>query len=123
MPFTVTLNTSVLIQDTSGAAPVTQFSKSATDQKTAQEEFQVLHVTVLAAAVDQAVDLAELDTQSLYIETDNPIKMKIVAAGTDIPIRSVHVSTFGVGDGPAELLLSGNGVTDSQVTIALGSVN
>lgn len=125
MSFKVTLDASIKIEDTSGT-PKTIIEKAKTDEKTAQTEFKILEVTVPASADKQVVNLANLDAQSLYIQTTQPLTMLLpdpgAAADEPIPIRSLAVLTFGVGEGPATLRFSNAGIVDAQVFLALGSV-
>ena len=126
MSFKITLDASIKIEDTSGASPAIVIEKAKTDEKEAQTEFQVLEVTVPASATDQVVDLSNFDTQSLYIQTTQPLTMLLPDPGPPadepIPVQSLAVLTFAVGQGPASLRFSNAGAVDAQVYIALGSV-
>jgi hypothetical protein len=125
MAHTVTLSASMLIQDTSGAAPVTVANDSKTDQLTGQDEFLEMSVTVPAAAVDQTIDLTTpgLSARTLYITTTQPLTMKQGAATFAQPIRSIFVATYEAANVPASLKFSNAGATGAQVKIALGSQN
>ena len=123
MPFTVTLNSSILIQDTGGTSPVTVTTKSVTDQQTAQAEFRTQEVTVPDSTVDQSVDLTSFKFKSLYVQTSSPITMKLAGGGTAIPVRKLCVLTDDGTAGITELLLSNSSGSDAQVFISLGSIN
>jgi hypothetical protein len=123
MPFTVTLNASALVQDTSLATPVTVANDAKTDQETAQDEFYSSEITVPAAAVDQLVDLTGLDIRSLYVKSSQAVTMKQGASTFAQPIRSLFMATFGTGQGPASLKFSNAGAVAAQVRIIAGSKN
>jgi hypothetical protein len=125
MAHTVTLNASMLIQDTSGAAPVTVANDSKTDQLTAQDEFLEMSVTVPAAAVDQTIDLTTpgLSARTLYITTTQPLTMKQGVSVFAQPIRSIFAATYESANVPASLKFSNAGAIAAQVKIVLGSQN
>lgn len=119
-----TLNASVLIQDTSGATPVTRITQAKTDQETDHDEFQALEVTVPAGATNQAVNLTNLDVRALYMETSQPLTVRVgIITNAAEPFRSLMVMTFDTGESPADLFFNNAGATDAQVFIALGSKN
>lgn len=120
MPYTGTLNASILIQDAAGGQVA---SKAVTDQLTAQEEYQVLEVTVAAAASEQAVDIAPYKPTMIMVITDQPVVMKLATSGTEIPVRKLAVITAPDDAAIASLLFDGHATEDAQVYVALTSVN
>jgi len=124
MAYTVTLSSSILIQDTGPAVPVTVAQGSITDQLTNQTQFLELAVDVAGGAVDQLIDLATpgFQAQSLYITTDQLLTMKQGSSTFAQPIRSVFVGTYPSSSVPASLKFSNPGSLTAHVKIILGSL-
>lgn len=103
---TVTLNQSVLIQDTSGATPVTAAQDAKTDQVTSQEEYlsTLVVIPVNTAVPATVVDFGALaEAETVYVEVDRPVTMT-VGLGADVyTIRSTFVETYVPADGPTKL--------------------
>lgn len=122
MPFTTTIQASIIMQDTGGATPVTVATDSKSDQATDHDEYVEMEVTVPASTTDMAVDLSNFKVRSLFVKASAPVTMK--QAGTTAyaqPVRSLFAATYEASNAPTTLHLSNAGTAAAQVRIIAGS--
>lgn len=121
---TVTLNLSVLIQDTTGATPVTAAQDSKTDQVTSQEEYlnTLVVVPVNTAVPATVVDFGALaEAQTVYVESDRPVTMTVGLGSEVTTIRSTFIETYQVGEGPTKLTFGNPDLTNvANVRVIVG---
>ena len=124
---TATLNLSVLVQDTSGASPVTVASDSKTDQVTNLEEYiattVVIPANTVVAVTPVVVSFAPFSVQTVYVKSDRPVTMQVGTAGADtLSIRSTFCETHLDGEGPDALEFGNTDLVNAAtVTVVAGS--
>ena len=127
MAHTVTLSTSVLVQDTGGASPVQDAQHSTTDQVIDLEEFVSLVVVVPPSTVvtvtPVVASFAPFAPQAVYVKASRPVTMQVGTGGADVlEIRSVYAETYASLDGPNALEFGNTDTVNSAtVTVIAGS--
>lgn len=127
MAHTVTLNTSILVQDTAGATPATVTQQSAQEQVVDLDEF-VSTVVVIPANTDVTVSpvvvsFAPFNVRSVYVKSSRPVTMQVGTAGADTyQVRSLFSINYADGDGPNALEFGNADLTNAAtVTVIAGS--
>jgi len=127
MPHTVTLNTSVLVQDTSTTTPTTVTQQSAQDQIADLEEYVSTVVVVPPSTVvtvsPVVVSFAPFAVQNVYVKANRPVTMQVGTAGADVyEVRSAFATNYESGDGPNALEFgNADTVNAATVTVIAGS--
>ncbi len=127
MGHTVTLNTSILVQDTTGATPVTVTQQSAQEQVIDLEEFVstviVVPPSTIVTVTPVVVSFAPFNVRSVYVKASRPVTMQVGTAGVDVTeVRSLFATNYADGDGPNALEFGNTDVTNSAVvTVIAGS--
>lgn len=128
MSHTTTLTAAILIQDLSGAAPVTVAAQEKIDQVTLLDEF-TSNVIVIPPNTDVSVlpviaALAPFNVKALFVKSTRPVTMKIGSAGADVyTIRSAYVETYLAGEGPDQIKFGNTDLVNSAVvTVVAGSL-
>lgn len=127
MAHTVTLSTSALVQDTTGATPVTSAQESAQKQVVDLEEFVstvvVIPPSTVVTATPVVVSFAPFNVRSVYVKSNRPVTMQVGTAGADVyEVRSLFATNYADGDGPNALEFGNtDAVNSATVTVIAGS--
>lgn len=128
MAHTATLTAAILVQDTSGLAPVTVAASEKTDQVVDLEEF-TSNVIVIPPNTDVSVSpviasFSPFEVQSLFVKASRPVTMKVGSAGADTySIRSAYAETYLSGEGPNQLKFGNTDLVNSAVVTVIAGSN
>lgn len=127
MAHTATLTAAILIQDTSGLAPVTVAAQEKVDQVVNLDEFTsnviVIPPNTNVAVLPVIASFSPFDVQTLFVKATRPVTMKVGSGGADIlSIRSAYAETYLAGEGPDQLKFGNTDLVNSAtVTVVAGS--